>query len=77
MKTDRSAGAVLMGVGAAVALEASTFDVLFLTDPVGPKAMPYLVAALLVGTGLALALRPGPDPPWPDRKTLIRMGGAS
>ncbi len=42
---------LLILLGAGVALEASTFDVGFLTDPVGPKALPYLVALILIATG--------------------------
>ena len=48
-----------MALGAAAAAEASTFDVAFLTDPVGPKALPYLAAAILVLAGGRVALRAG------------------
>ena len=45
---------------------ASGFDVAFITDPVGPKALPYLAAAVLIGTGLGIAMRPGAEPEWPQ-----------
>jgi putative tricarboxylic transport membrane protein len=48
-----------VALGAAAAAEASTFDVAFLTDPVGPKALPYLAAAILVLAGGRVALRAG------------------
>lgn len=38
----------------AIALEATTFDVAFPTDPLGPKAFPVFAAALLAIGGLAL-----------------------
>lgn len=57
--SDRLAGALLVALGAAAAAEASTFDVAFLTDPVGPKALPYLAAAILVLAGGRVALRAG------------------
>jgi putative tricarboxylic transport membrane protein len=76
MRTDRIAGALLVAAGAGAALEATTFEVAFLTDPVGPKAMPFLAAALFLGGGLGLVLRPGPDPGWPGATTGVRMGAA-
>ena len=75
-RTDRIAGGLVALLGLAVGAEATTFDVLFLTDPVGPKALPMLSAAVLVGTGLVLAARPGVGASWPPRPVLIRMAGA-
>jgi putative tricarboxylic transport membrane protein len=74
--TDRIAGVALGLLGVAVALEAATFDALFLTDPVGPKALPMLAACILVGTGVTLVARPGSGGAWPGCGTLIRMAGA-
>lgn len=76
VRTDRVAGVVFAILGLGVALEAATFDVLFLTDPVGPKALPLLAAVILVGSGAALAARPGTGGGWPESGTLLRMGGA-
>lgn len=75
-RTDRVAGAALALLGLAVGAEATTFDVLFLTDPVGPKALPLVSAAILVGSGLVLAARPGVGGSWPGRPVAIRMAGA-
>jgi len=66
--------------GVAIGLEASTFDVGFLTDPVGPKAFPYLVAAVLVMAGVHGALRPrdgGETRGSPQRGTVVRAGAAA
>ena len=75
-RTDRFTGAALGLLGAAVALEATTFDVLFLTDPVGPKALPMLAAGILVASGAMLLARPGIGGAWPGRSVLVRMVGA-
>lgn len=75
-RTDRVAGVLVAALGLAVGAEATTFDVLFRTDPVGPKLLPMLAAAVFVGSGLYLAARPGPSRGWPARSTLIRMAGA-
>jgi len=45
----------------AIALEATTFDVAFPTDPLGPKAFP-LVAAVLFAFGGAALWRAGAEP---------------
>jgi len=76
MSPDRviGAGLTLLGVGAA--LEASTFDVAFMTDPVGPKALPYLVAAVLTLGGVATLMRPRDRVPLPSRPAVFRMIGA-
>jgi len=75
-RTDRVAGLLVATLGLAVGAEATTFDVLFRTDPVGPKVLPMLSAAVFVGSGLYLAARPGPGRAWPARPALLRMVGA-
>jgi len=75
-RTDRVAGVLLALLGLAVGAEATTFDVMFLTDPVGPKALPLVSAAIFVGAGALLAGRPGTGGAWPSRAVLIRMAGA-
>ena len=57
-RRDRAAGFVLLLAGAATALEARTFNVAFMTDPVGPKALPFLVAAALAAAGVRLMASP-------------------
>jgi len=75
-RTDRVAGILVVVLGLAVGAEATTFDVLFRTDPVGPKVLPMLAAAVFVGSGLYLVARPGPGGAWPARPTFIRMAVA-
>lgn len=76
VRLDRVIGAVLALLGVAVALEATTFDVAFMTDPVGPKALPLLVAGTLLVAGLAAVARPREGLTLPDRPTVVRMAGA-
>jgi len=70
----RLPGALLVALGVAAGLEATTFDVAFLTDPVGPKALPLVVAVALVLTGIHEIARPDPPPSWPGRHALARLG---
>lgn len=76
MRLDRVTGAALALLGVAVALEASTFDVAFMTDPVGPKALPLLVAGTLLVAGLAAVVSPREGLGLPDGATALRMAGA-
>jgi putative tricarboxylic transport membrane protein len=55
---DRLVGAVLVLLGLAMGVEATTFDVAFVTDPVGPKALPLLAAGTLVLAGVHAIWRP-------------------
>lgn len=73
---DPVTGAVLVLLGLAAALEASTFDVAFMTDPVGPKALPYLVAGMLVAAGLTAIARPQDAGAAPARPMLLRIAAA-
>ena len=74
--SDRRAGVVIALVGIAIGLEASTFDVVFMTDPVGPKALPYLVATIMLLGGASIAARPHMSPQWPGRALQLRLAAA-
>lgn len=76
MSTDRVTGAVLTVLGLAVTVQASTFDVAFITDPVGPKALPGLAAGIFLAAGITILARPGVARIWPERAVLLRMAGA-
>lgn len=51
---NRLGGVAVVVVAGAAVLEATTFDVAFPTDPLGPKAFPLLAAFLLAFGGAAL-----------------------
>ena len=74
-EADRIAGAALVLAALGVGLEATTFDVAFLTDPVGPKALPLVVAVMLAVGGIRTLAKPR-SVELPDRPTSIRMGAA-
>jgi len=73
----RIPGVVLAVVGAAIGIEATTFDVAFVSDPVGPKALPMLVAVILIGAGIHAALRPPESVRWPERPVGTRIVAAA
>ena len=63
-------------VGALVGVEATTFDVGFLTDPVGPKALPFLVAGMLLVSGVGTFVHPAPAGHAPGHPAALRMAAA-
>ena len=76
-KSDRIAGALLMAMGIGIGIEALSFDVAFITDPVGPKALPLLAALVMLAGGLSLLLRPVEGAPWPAPVRLRRIAIAT
>lgn len=76
MSVDRIFGAVLTLAGIAAGLEATTFNVAFLTDPVGPKALPFVVAVVLIVAGTTSLARPRDAVGLPTRAAAWRMAGA-
>jgi len=70
---DRIAGGVLALIGLATGMEATTFDVAFMTDPVGPKALPALVAVILFSAGAGVFTRPRIRVELPPAATARRM----
>ena len=67
--------AAVVPTAAAIALEATTFDVMFPTDPLGPKAFPWLAAFLLAIGGMAL-LREGLKAALADAPPVAAAAGA-
>ena len=62
----RIAGAACMLAAIAISLEAMTFTVRFLVDPVGPKGFPLLTAGALFLGGLWMLVGPGKELSFPD-----------
>lgn len=65
---------VLLAIGfafAALAIEES-----FLSDAVGPKAFPLIIAAVLGLSSAVILFRPDPEPLWPPVARLAEIAGA-
>ena len=54
---------VLLAIG--FALAALQIEESFLSDAVGPKAFPLIIAVVLGLSSAVIALRPDPEPAWP------------
>ncbi|MBE0530333.1 MAG: tripartite tricarboxylate transporter TctB family protein [Rhodospirillales bacterium] len=70
---DRILGFVLVGVSVVYGWSAYQFEVPFQYEPLGPKAFPLILAALMVMSGIGLIFRPDRLAPFPDRKGLANL----
>ena len=66
---DRIFGAVVVAGSVAYGIAALNLQVGFMTDPVGAKTFPLMVAGVSALCGLVMLLRPDPDPDYPDAGT--------
>ena len=72
MTSDRIAGGLLSLIALLYLFEARSFETGFIADPIGPKAFPFVLGAVLVGLSIGLAVRPGTEASWPPRSLWWR-----
>ncbi|GHB31952.1 tripartite tricarboxylate transporter TctB family protein [Salinicola rhizosphaerae] len=73
LAADRILSLLLLGLAAFIAVQAWHLDVPFSYDPVGPKAFPLILSALLAILAVVLFVRPGPSGQWPSGALLLRL----
>ena len=66
---------VLLAIG--FAFSALSIEESFLSDAVGPKAFPLIIAAVLGLASAAIALKPDTDPAWPGLRRLAELTAAA
>lgn len=66
----RVAAAILLTFAAVLAVAASRIEYAFASDPLGPRAFPYLLSAALAICAVWYFLRPGSADPWPQSQTM-------
>lgn len=65
---------VLLAIGYVIA--AGQIKESFLSDAVGPKAFPYIIATIFGLASAVIALRPDPDPVWPPLGQFVEIMAA-
>ncbi|HCX32160.1 MAG TPA: hypothetical protein DHV08_00485 [Rhodocyclaceae bacterium] len=70
--SDRLAALLLVVAAAAYGAAAWHLEVPFAYEPVGPRAFPLMIAALVALAAAALAAQPDPEPHWPSPALLAR-----
>lgn len=67
----RVAAAILLLLAAILAIATSRIEYAFSSDPLGPQAFPYLLAAALAICAVWYFRSPGSSDPWPQSRTLL------
>ena len=65
---------VLLAIG--YAMSALAIEESFLSDAVGPKAFPLIIAAILGISSAVIAIKPDPEPHWPDIGRFVEIAAA-
>jgi len=71
-RSGRAGALAVIAFAAILAGATSRIDYAFSSDPLGPRAFPYMIAAALGACGVWYLLRPGEAEPWSDGATLAR-----
>ncbi|MDP5306083.1 tripartite tricarboxylate transporter TctB family protein [Paracoccus spongiarum] len=74
IRGDRIFGAVMIVVALGYILSASSIQTSFMSDPVGPRIFPYMIAAVVILSSLVMVLRPDPDQDWPAGPMVAQLG---
>lgn len=77
MTGDRIFGVVMMVLALGYILSATGIQTSFMSDPVGPRLFPYLVAGVVMMCALAMVLRPDPQADWPGLTMLAKLAFAT
>lgn len=71
--SDRALGVACIVLAAAYAWFASLTPLSFMSDPLGPKAFPYIIAGVLALAGVYPIVRPDPEPDWPAPGRVLEI----
>lgn len=74
--SDRIFGVIGLLIAIGFAWAALIIEESFLSDSVGPKAFPLIIAAVLGISSLVIALKPDAEPAWPPLMRLAEIGAA-
>ncbi|MDF0601712.1 tripartite tricarboxylate transporter TctB family protein [Psychromarinibacter sp. C21-152] len=75
--SDRIFGGIGLILAIFFAWQASVIQESFLSDAVGPKVFPYVIAAVMTLASLYFLLKPDPEPSWPRMGHLAEIGLAA
>lgn len=73
MKSDRVFGLVAVLVALAYIASALEIQTSFLSDPVGSKTFPILIASAAIICGVVMIFKPDVEPDWPELNVLASL----
>jgi putative tricarboxylic transport membrane protein len=71
--SDRVFGFIGLLLAAFYAWQATVIELSFISDPVGPKAFPFVIAIILALSSLVFILKPDPAPDWPAAGRIFEI----
>ena len=74
IRGDRIFGAFMIVVALGYILSASSIQTSFMSDPVGPRIFPYMIAGVVILCSLVMVLKPDPDQDWPAGPMVLQLG---
>ncbi len=72
--SDRVFGGIGLLIALIFAWQATVIQESFMSDAVGPKAFPLIIAAVLGLSSLYFLIKPDPNPEWPNAGRLAEIG---
>jgi len=75
--SDRIFGGIGLALAIFYAWQATIIQESFLTDAVGPRMFPYIIAAIMGLSSVYFLLKPDPEPHWPSAGRLAEIGLAT
>lgn len=76
MRADRIFGLVMIVLALGYLLSATQIQSSFLSDPVGPRVFPYIIAVGVIIASVVMVLRPDPSVEWPGPAAALQLGFA-
>ena len=74
--SDRIFGLIVVVVALGYIFSATGIQESFLSDPMGPRAFPYLIGGVCALCGAIMIYAPDPDPSWPSLGIVAKLAFA-
>jgi len=71
--SDRIFGCIGLALAALFIWRATLIEETFMSDPVGPKTFPIILAVMLAVASLASIIKPDAEPKWPPARNLFEI----
>ncbi len=71
---DRALGVIGLLLAVFYVWRATLIELSFISDPVGPKVFPFIIAAIIAAASAVFIWKPDPAPEWPAAGRLFEIG---
>lgn len=74
--SDRIFGVIGLALAAFYVWSATLIELSFISDPLGPKAFPFIIGGVLALASVVALVAPDPEPIWPGSGRFLEIVGA-